>query len=85
MVDLAAKSYACGWSCPPEKRTAPPSPLRLRDTFLVTSCQAPCVGRDIQARAFYDVLADNELAVRELGDATLKKIALQLTEQLRRD
>lgn len=34
--------------------------------------------------AFYDSLADNEAAVRELGDATLKKIAVELTQSLRR-
>lgn len=34
--------------------------------------------------AFYDALADNESAVRELGDETLKKIALELTEKLRK-
>ena len=34
--------------------------------------------------AFYDALADNEAAVRELGDATLKKIAVELTQSLRR-
>jgi type I restriction enzyme, R subunit len=33
--------------------------------------------------AFYDALADNESAVRELGDDILKKIALELTEKLR--
>ena len=33
--------------------------------------------------AFYDALADNESAVRELGDETLKKIAHELTEKLR--
>ncbi|MBU1417320.1 MAG: type I restriction endonuclease subunit R [Proteobacteria bacterium] len=33
--------------------------------------------------AFYDALADNESAMRELGDETLKKIALELTEKLR--
>jgi type I restriction enzyme R subunit len=33
--------------------------------------------------AFYDALADNESAVRELGDEILKKIALELTEKLR--
>jgi type I restriction enzyme R subunit len=33
--------------------------------------------------AFYDALADNESAVRELGDEVLKKIALELTEKLR--
>jgi type I restriction enzyme R subunit len=33
--------------------------------------------------AFYDALADNESAVRELGDNLLKKIAFELTEKLR--
>ncbi len=33
--------------------------------------------------AFYDALADNESAVRKLGDETLKKIAHELTEKLR--
>lgn len=33
--------------------------------------------------AFYDALANNESAVRELGDDTLKKIALEITEKLR--
>lgn len=33
--------------------------------------------------AFYDALANNESAVRELGDETLKKIATELTEKLR--
>ena len=35
--------------------------------------------------AFYDALAKNESAVRELGDETLKNVALELTAQLRRD
>jgi len=34
--------------------------------------------------AFYDALADNESAVRELGDETLKKIAVEITEKLRK-
>jgi type I restriction enzyme R subunit len=34
--------------------------------------------------AFYDALAMNEAAVRELGDATLKKIAVELTLSLRK-
>ncbi len=34
--------------------------------------------------AFYDALANNESAVRELGDETLKKIAIEITEKLRR-
>src|SRR5690606_25489352 len=33
--------------------------------------------------AFYDALAENESAVRELGDETLKKLAAELTEKLR--
>ncbi|MCK5493842.1 MAG: DUF3387 domain-containing protein, partial [Candidatus Omnitrophica bacterium] len=35
--------------------------------------------------AFYDALANNESAVRELGDVILKKIALELTEMLRKN
>jgi type I restriction enzyme R subunit len=34
--------------------------------------------------AFYDALATNESAVRELGDATLKAIAIEITEKLRK-
>jgi type I restriction enzyme R subunit len=34
---------------------------------------------------FYDALADNESAVRELGDETLKRIAQELTESLRKN
>jgi type I restriction enzyme R subunit len=34
--------------------------------------------------AFYDALADNERAVRELGDEVLKKIAQEITEKLRK-
>jgi type I restriction enzyme R subunit len=34
---------------------------------------------------FYDALADNESAVRELGDEILKKIAHELTENLRQN
>ena len=34
---------------------------------------------------FYDALANNESAVRELTDETLKKIAHELTENLRKN
>ena len=34
--------------------------------------------------AFYDALASNESAVRELGDDTLKKIAVEITDKLRK-
>ena len=33
--------------------------------------------------AFYDALANNASAVRELGDEVLKRIAFELTEKLR--
>ena len=35
--------------------------------------------------AFYDALANNEDSVRELGDETLKKIAHELAESLRKN
>ena len=34
--------------------------------------------------AFYDALANNESAVRELGDQVLKQIAIEITEKLRK-
>ncbi|WP_201512669.1 type I restriction endonuclease subunit R [Psychrobacter alimentarius] len=34
--------------------------------------------------AFYDALANNESAVRQLGDETLKKIAIEITDRLRK-
>lgn len=34
--------------------------------------------------AFYDALANNESAVRQLGDEILKKIAVEITEKLRK-
>jgi type I restriction enzyme R subunit len=42
------------------------------------------LGLDPAEQAFYDALAANEAAVRELGDATLKKIAVELTQKLRK-
>lgn len=35
--------------------------------------------------AFYDALEKNEAAVKELGDETLKKIAMELTQILRKE
>lgn len=40
------------------------------------------LGLNPDEMAFYDALASNEAAVRELGDATLKKIAVELTQSL---
>ena len=41
------------------------------------------LGLSPEERAFYDALSANESAVRELGDETLKKIAVELTTKLR--
>lgn len=43
------------------------------------------VGLNEDELAFYDALANNEASVKELGDDTLKKIAHELTENLRRN
>ena len=42
------------------------------------------LGLNVEEVAFYDALAENEASVRELGDETLKKIAIELTDNLRR-
>ena len=41
------------------------------------------LGLNADEMAFYDALANNESAVRELGDETLKKIAMVITQKLR--
>lgn len=41
------------------------------------------LGLNADELAFYDALANNESAVRELGDEILKKIAVEITEKLR--
>jgi type I restriction enzyme R subunit len=43
----------------------------------------PSLGLGPDEIAFYDALANNESAVRELGDDVLKKIAVEITEKLR--
>jgi len=42
------------------------------------------LGLNRDETAFYDALAANESAVRELGDETLKRIAVELTQSLRK-
>lgn len=42
------------------------------------------LGLNVDELAFYDALANNESAVRELGDEILKKIAHELVEKLRK-
>ena len=43
------------------------------------------VGLNEDELAFYDALANNEASVKELGDDILKKIAHELTENLRKN
>lgn len=43
------------------------------------------LGLNPDEEAFYDALANNESAVRELGDETLKALATELTERLRQN
>lgn len=43
------------------------------------------IGLNEDELAFYDALANNESSIKELGDATLKKIAHELTENLRKN
>nr|WP_281069915.1 type I restriction enzyme endonuclease domain-containing protein [Pasteurella multocida] len=45
--------------------------------------RAEDLGLNSDEIAFYDALANNESAVRELGDQILKAIALELVKQLR--
>ena len=41
------------------------------------------LGLSLDELAFYDALAENDEAVREMGNEVLKKIAVELTEKLR--
>ncbi len=43
------------------------------------------LGLSVEEMAFYDALADNESAVEVLGDETLRQIALDLVETVRRN
>lgn len=50
---------------------------------MATLARDAALGLSSDEVAFYDALANNESAVRELGDEILKKIAVELTEKLR--
>ena len=54
---------------------------QLRDREHRHHAQRPVTDEEIR---FHDALANNESAVRELTDETLKKIAHELTEDLRK-
>lgn len=57
--------------------------IEMAKEFRESARRGENMGLNDSELAFYDALADNESAVRELGDDILKKIAFELTKKLR--
>jgi type I restriction enzyme R subunit len=57
--------------------------IAMAKEFRAAAMRGDALGLNESELAFYDALADNEEAVRQLGDETLKKIAQELTDRLR--
>nr|WP_299244161.1 type I restriction endonuclease subunit R [uncultured Halomonas sp.] len=57
--------------------------ISMAKQFQAELARDEALGLNPDEIAFYDALATNESAVRELGDETLKKIAVEVTEKLR--
>jgi type I restriction enzyme R subunit len=57
--------------------------IQLAKEFQAVLEREAALGLGQDEIAFYDALANNESAVRELGDDILKKIAIEITEKLR--
>lgn len=57
--------------------------IAMAKEFQATLEREAALGLGHDEIAFYDALANNESAVRELGDDILKKIAIEITERLR--
>ena len=58
--------------------------IRMAQDFRAALQRQEELGLSTEEIAFYDALANNESAVRELGDETLKKLAIELTQRLRK-
>ena len=58
--------------------------IAMAKQFQAELARDAALGLNSDEIAFYDALANNESAVRELGDEILKKIAIELTEKLRK-
>jgi type I restriction enzyme R subunit len=58
--------------------------IEMAKEFREAAKRGENLGLNESELAFYDALADNESAVRELGDEILKQIAHELTEKLRK-
>lgn len=57
--------------------------IQMAKDFQAVLEREAALGLNPDEIAFYDALANNESAVRELGDDILKKIAVEITEKLR--
>ncbi len=57
--------------------------IAMAKEFREAATRGEALGLNESELAFYDALANNESAVRGLGDEVLKKIAFELTEKLR--
>jgi len=57
--------------------------ISMAKEFREAAKRGELLGLNPSEFAFYEALANNESAVRDLGDETLKKIAFELTEKLR--
>lgn len=57
--------------------------IEMAKKFREAALHGERLGLNSDEMAFYDALATNESAVRQLGDETLKKIAVELTQKLR--
>lgn len=58
--------------------------IEMAKKFHAAAQRGEELGLNHDELAFYDALAANESAVRELGDQTLKRIAVELTQSLRK-
>jgi type I restriction enzyme, R subunit len=57
--------------------------IQMAKDFAEAAKHGKDLGLNFDELAFYDALAENEAALREMGDEILKKIAIELTEKLR--
>lgn len=58
--------------------------IEMAKAFQADMAREEALGLTPDEIAFYDALANNESAVKELGDDILKKIAIEITEKLRK-
>ncbi len=59
--------------------------LKMAKEYNQVASRGEQLGLSDDEVAFYDALETNEASVRDLGDDTLKKIAVELTDNLRRN